>query len=538
MQRTLRLAALALATHAALAAAQSAPPVSHVTLYPSGATVERALKIAAGTQKLEIDCLPGGFDEASLRVEGDAGVRVGDIATDKLEGVRAEACRRSPLDERIRQLEDQRAAIQTERDANELSISWLKQLGNATPTDGHGAAALPDARALAATSEALRRNAQEAYARRVKLARQLEDLDKALAPLRAERQRGGGQRTQWRAVRFVAQAARAASLRLVYEVPRAGWAPAYRASLDTTAGTVQLERQAQIAQATGEDWRGVHLTLSTGQPEREVSGPEPRTWAVDIAPPPRAVEQARSMAGLMPAPPQMMAPAPSAPEADRMDAAEPMFDVSVFEGSYATQFELPGGSDLASDGQRVTVSLSRDSLPVKLVARTLPHEDPRVFLVATAARPQGVWPRGTLQLSRDGVLVGSTPWNPAEGDELSLPFGADDLVRVSVEGQPRLSASAGLFGGRSERRMAVRYVVHNAHRVPVRLELLEAAPVSESDQIEVKKTFTPQPATERWHEIAGVAAWEQTLVPDQTARYAAEYVVSYPKDARVIGLER
>jgi uncharacterized protein (TIGR02231 family) len=532
MQGFQRWLALALAAHAAGAFAQAAPPVSRVTLYPSGATVERELKVAVGTQKLEIGCLPAGFDEASLRVEGEAELRVGDIAIDRLDAAAAETCRRSPLDDRIRQLEDQRASMQTERDANDLAIAWLKQLSTATPADGRGAVVLADARNLAATGDALRRNAQDAYARQLKLTRAIDALDKTLAPLRAERERGGGQRTEWRAVRFVAQSPRASALRLVYEVPQAGWAPAYRASLDSVAGTVLLERQAQIAQATGEDWHDVRLTLSTGQPEREVSGATPQTWSVDIAPP-LVLEQARASFA-----PPMMAPPPAAPAAPskRMDSSGPMFDVSVFEGSYATQFDLPGGSDLASDGQKVTVSLSRASLPVRLIARTTPREDAHAFLVAQAARPQGVWLRGPLQLRRDGTLVGTTPWEPAEGEQLSLPFGIDDLVEVSADGEHHFTESEGLFGGRVERRMAVNYVVHNRHRTPVQLELLEAAPVAGSGEIQVKTSFAPPPATDHWQDRTGVAAWEQTLAPDQTAKFSVQYAVSYPKDARVTGL--
>lgn len=531
MQGFHRWAALAWAACAAAAGAQSAPPVSHVTLYPSGATVERELKITAGTQKVEIACLPAGFDEASLRVEGDADLRVGDIATDKLDAVRAEACRRSPLDERIRQLEAQRASIEADRDANDLAIAWLKQLSSSGPADGRGGVALPDARNLAAVSDALRRNGQDAFARRIRLSEAMAEVDKALAPLRAERQRSGGQRTEWRAVRFVVESARASALRLVYEMPRAGWTPAYRASLDSAAGTVLLERQAQIAQGSGEDWRGVHLTLSTGQPERQLSGPTPQTWSVDIARP-MAAEARMSFAP----PAAVMAPAPAPEAGDRMSGNAPMFDVSVFEGSYATQFDLPGGSDLASDGQKVTVNLSRTSLPVQLLVRATPRDDERAFLVAQAARPQGVWLRGPVQLRRDGTLVGTTPWNPAEGERLSLPFGIDDLVEVSAEGERHFAQSTGFFGGRVERRMAVSYVVHNRHRTPVQLQLLEASPVAASSQIEVKTRFTPQPATDHWQDRAGVAAWEQTLAPDQTARFSVEYAVSYPKDAQVTGL--
>jgi uncharacterized protein (TIGR02231 family) len=327
-------------------------------------------------------------------------------------------------------------------------------------------------------------------------------------------------------VRFVAQSARAASVRVVYEVNQAGWTPSYRASLDSKSGSVLLERQALIAQATGEDWRGVRLKLSTGQPRRSPQGPLPSPWTIDVLP-----ERPRG---------QMAPAAAPAAAADmavaRQAASEPLFEVNVFQGSYATEFELPGESDLASDGQRVTVTLARTPLPAKLVVRATPQLDPHAYLVAQAARPEGVWPRGPLQLRRDGAVVGQTDWAPADQAQFSLPFGTDDLVQVEVEGQKQFTASTGVFGGRREQQRAVTYVVRNRHRTPVQLQVLEASPQAGSDAIKVSARFTPAPSTQRWQERPGVVAWERTLAPEQSARFSADYTVSYPKDAQISGL--
>jgi hypothetical protein len=45
-------------------------------------------------------------------------------------------------------------------------------------------------------------------------------------------------------------------LRLQYQTSGPIWAPAYRATLDATAAVVEMERQAQVSQSTGEDWSG------------------------------------------------------------------------------------------------------------------------------------------------------------------------------------------------------------------------------------------------------------------------------------------
>lgn len=522
-------AAVLLALAAFAVSAAPAPRVSRVTLYPGGATVEREIPLAGGMQRFELSCLPGSLDPATLRLETGPAVRVGDLVTDTLEGVKAEACRNSTLDQRVRELERQRAELDAQRSANELVVSYLEQASKPTGEQRNGPSI--ELRTAAAGGELLRQAGQDAYTRRLKLGWRIEEIERSLAPLRAERERAGGQVTRWFTVRFSAQSSQPSTVRLAYEVQRAGWAPVYRATLDSNAGTVLLERQAQIAQTTGEDWRGVQLKLSTGQPQRAIEGPAPRAWTVDVAQPRAAGLSKESALRADVAPAAAPAALPPRPRAE-----EPLFDASVFEGSYATEFELSGASDLASDGQRVTVTLSRSMLKARLVARVVPQLDKRAFVVAEVARPEGVWPRGTMLLRRDGAHVGSTAWQPEEAAEWSLPFGLDEQVQVQVEGERRFSASTGVFDSRQEQRMASAYVVRNGHRKPVHVQLLQSSPVSASDQIKAVTKFTPQPATERWQERAGVVAWEQDLAPNAVARFAAEYSVSYPKDAKVSGL--
>src|SRR5262249_47476464 len=80
---------------------------------------------------------------------------------------------------------------------------------------------------------------------------------------------------------------RGGTARVSYQVNGAGWRPAYRASLDSDASRVELVRQGVVQQTTGEDWSGVKLKLSTGQPRLSPAGPDPRPWWVSL-PVPRA----------------------------------------------------------------------------------------------------------------------------------------------------------------------------------------------------------------------------------------------------------
>jgi uncharacterized protein (TIGR02231 family) len=81
----------------------------------------------------------------------------------------------------------------------------------------------------------------------------------------------------------------AAELEIEYLVPGARWAPTYALRLERgmTGGT--LEMRASVAQATGEDWSGVALSLSTASLARRVDLPELRALKIGRRqePPPR-----------------------------------------------------------------------------------------------------------------------------------------------------------------------------------------------------------------------------------------------------------
>ncbi|BEP70123.1 MULTISPECIES: DUF4139 domain-containing protein [unclassified Variovorax] len=513
--------------HAQLQA--DASRITQVKVYPGSATVERVARVAAGSRSVTFACLPAGLDVQSLQVSAGAAVRVGETSVLSEARELSANCATSALDGRIRELEDRKAALQAETDALGMVTGYLKGLSGGE--SGPGARAPMDARNLAAMTDAMRRSGQDALLKQHQIQRQQTDLDRQLKPLLAERGRTQGQGAQVTAVTVTLAASADADVKLSYQVNGPGWTPSYRALLDTTTRKVRIERQALVAQATGEDWRGVKLVLSTGQPRRETTGRMPSAWRIGIEPPPRANAEAAYMASPMPA------AAPAAIAADRKMAMErvrePLFDVSVFDNSFATEFAVPQSIDVPSNGQRVTLALGQHEDTAQLAARTSPRVDPSAFLVAEMAQPAGVWPAGPMQLYRDGNFVGQGRWNAPSDAKLTLSFGRDELVRVQVEPERDNQGSGGFVGSRAERQVQRAYVVENRHRTPIAVQVLEAAPVSVDEQVRVTTRFAPQPADQAWNKQPGLAMWRFDLDAGQTARVSADYTIGYPKDARL-----
>lgn len=98
--------------------------IARVTVYPGSATVERVAKVPAGARSITLGCLPASLDAQSLQIHADPAVRVGEfnVRTEDRDVVAACA---SPLDGRIRELEDQIAAVKAEAASLQLVRAGL-----------------------------------------------------------------------------------------------------------------------------------------------------------------------------------------------------------------------------------------------------------------------------------------------------------------------------------------------------------------------------------------------------------------------------
>lgn len=502
--------------------AQDASRIARVTLYPGSATVERVARVAPGAKALQIDGLPADFDARTIRVEADPGIRLGEISV--LDAARADALnpRQAELETKIAALGDAIAQLDIERQSAELVTGYLKGLG----TDTKSAAA---ARDLTQTLAAIRTGGRDAYGRIEKVAVQKRPLELQKAALEQELAKLAEKGREGRALTLSLAAEKAGEVRISYQLSGPGWQPVYRASLDSASGHVTIERQALIAQMSGEDWSNVALRLSTGQPSHSPQAQPPRSWIVSLREPRPPVE---AMSFAMPA---AAPPAPGHVMAKRARSNDALFEVAELQTEFATVFDVPAHISLPSDGRRVTVSLSRIAVPAKLRVQSVPRQDPTAFIVASAERPEGVWLPGEVQLYRDGAYIGATRWSAEQGEKLELPFGRDDLVRVKVNVGRQLNARGGLIGQRRERQIASEYVVTNQHRQAVDLLLLEPAPVSSNDLLKVESRLSPPPTTSDWEKKPGVMAWQISLAPGASQSFGVEYTLSWPKDSQPQG---
>src|SRR6266851_113619 len=457
------------------AMAQEASRITAVTLYPGSATVERTARVAPGMTRLEISGLPANFDPQTVRVESDAGIRIGEVSTQDQSRTAASNARESAIEDKIQALRDRQAVLDVDARSAQMAAEFISRLGAPASGTEKPAPAITG-KSVAEVIEAVRRGGSDAFGRIQRVQVQKRELDKQIRALERDLARLKSGARDVRTIAVGVSADRPGEVRVSYQVNGAGWRPAYRAGLDSAGSKVLLERQGAISQTTGEDWTNVKLRLSTGQPRLSPQGADPRSWKLSLHSPSVGAVSELSY--------NRAAAAPAALRSAKVDELKQEAPLEV-QTTFSTEFEVPGAVSLPSDGRKLTVSLAKLSLPAKMRLRVVPRLDAAAVVTAEAERPEGVWLAGDIQLYRDGNYVGATSWNPQTSGGLVLSFGRDSLVRVKVDRAKDRNGSGGLIGQRNEREVSDLYTLTSHHKAPVELLVLESSPVSTNDQIKV-----------------------------------------------------
>ncbi|HEV2611442.1 MAG TPA: DUF4139 domain-containing protein [Noviherbaspirillum sp.] len=80
------------------------------------------------------------------------------------------------------------------------------------------------------------------------------------------------------------------------------------------------------------------------------------------------------------------------------------------------------------------------------------------------------------------------------------------------------------------------YTITSFYKKPVGLLVLEASPVSTSEEIRVQTSGKMPPTLGTWKRRRGVVGWETVIAPNQALQYNVDDAITYPKECIVVGL--
>jgi hypothetical protein len=253
--------------------------VTNITLFLSGAQVTRSAQatLPAGITELTFTGLSENIDVNTIRLTGEGSFtiisvnsRVNYLKTQKtVKDEESLKARKKQLELLLEDIDSQKAVLAIE----ENLLKANQKIGS--PEKGTTTLELKSA------ADFFRVRFTELAEKKLELSRKDEKAREELG--RINEQLGDASREEVKPtgeimVQVMTKEPLSARFRISYLVRTASWKPEFDLRLDDISQPLELSRRAKISQNSGEEWKDVKLTLSTGNPNE--SGTEPRisTW--------------------------------------------------------------------------------------------------------------------------------------------------------------------------------------------------------------------------------------------------------------------
>jgi uncharacterized protein (TIGR02231 family) len=299
---------------------------------------------------------------------------------------------------------------------------------------------------------------------------------------------------------------------LEYLVNNVSWSGYYDLRGASESEEFALVAHARIRQSSGEDWSGVHLTLSSARPATGVSPGVLKPWRVSAGrfSASRNIDQEKARDGFTASEPDAAA-----------DGAESS-ETSAF------QLRLPGKETIISNNAPHEIILKSSQLKGNLMHVALPGLSDQVFLRARLANTSGM-PIfvGSVNIFLDGNYAGQSalPAQVAPGEQFELYLGADQrlrlkrsLLRGDVEG-------AGVFSKTVKVVNTWQVELSNYSRKKKQIALFDQYPVPADPVISTEFSGSSLPVQQ---DANGILRWNIEVEPGQTKKFDFSYALSMP----------
>ncbi len=535
--------------------------ITQVTVYADRAEVVRTFKgrLEAGEQTLVFDRLPGATRLDQLRVEGRGAFTLVDIRPETIQT-------KEVANAQVRALQDalkaqdlrQQALNQTEARLTFQKSALDKMLARLTTAGKESANPEMDPLKWAAFLDF-----QD---------KQLAEVDRQLLALQADREavraevdrlnrelgalRGNERRSRLLAkVNLDVRQAGEVEVNLSYLVRGPSWSPSYDMRADTKAKTLEVTYRAEVRQATGEDWQGVSLRLSTAQPGLAGREPKMDPWFLTKA---EAVAFAGTVSGglvvngradnriqmfnevkLMGNSMTISGVASSDP-LKRMEAMDER-RASVQAGGTAATFVIDRKSDILADNKPAQVTVMRESFPAYFRHTCVPKLSPFVYLKTKAINKTGfTFLPGPTAVFLDGAFVAQANLDLVpSGQDFWTYLGVDQGVSVERKVLARREETTGVFGKKTLRTVFDQvFKLKNGKATDIELVLWDQVPASNHEDI---KVVFEEPRYEKDTDDLKLneskfLEWRLPLKAGAKQDLPFRFAVERPEDIQVVGL--
>lgn len=256
--------------------------ISSVKVFLSGAEITRTAKasLATGTSTLVFTDLSEEVDPGNIQVNGQGAFTILSV-THRLNYVEEQKDRKEVKDLEAK-VDATGADIAREQALLGVLIKEEERLAKNDVIGGNQGASLEQ---LRATNDYMQQRLETIALGQLTKQARIKELNETLTELRRQLAQVKGKKpapTSEVVVEVTCSTAVEAKFTLKYQVHSAGWSPSYDIRVSDITQPLQLSYKALVYQNTGEEWKEVTLSLSSGDPNKGALMPLLSTWLLDF----------------------------------------------------------------------------------------------------------------------------------------------------------------------------------------------------------------------------------------------------------------
>jgi uncharacterized protein (TIGR02231 family) len=327
------------------------------------------------------------------------------------------------------------------------------------------------------------------------------------------------------------------TIEVSYLTYQAGWSPVYDVRAEGADKPVKLIYKANVYQSTGNEWKNVNLTISTGNPSANNNRPIMNPWYINFLQPQNlykskstgvAAPMARNVYS------ESMANEEISLKKEDLSTGYIGYEVTESVNMISAEYKIDTKQDVPSDGQVHLVAMQEYNLDASYNYHAVPKLDQSAYLLAKVADygKYNLLP-GDANLFFDGVYIGKSYINPqVMTDSLLLSLGQDNKIYIKRNTLQDLTDRK-VIGTNISVTKGYEITVRNNNAYSIDIDVLDQIPLAQNKDIVVK---LEEQGGAVYKEEYGSLLWKLQLKPNETKKIRFVYSVKYPKDKTISGL--
>jgi uncharacterized protein (TIGR02231 family) len=508
--------------------------IEKVTVFLSGASVVRSAKVAVSSGKTEIrfNRITPDLDVNSIQVKSEGDVAIQSVTHEK------DFLGAKPSIAEITKLENQRETIQDKIALDKSLLTVYKReeemlIKNQLIVGQNTGLKAID---LKESVDFQRIRMTEVLAKQLELDKIIKKAEiEALKITNQVTQITGnrGEETSVVVVTVLSNNPANVTFTLSYFVANTNWTPSYDLRVKDISKPLNLTFKANINQNSGEDWKDVKLSLSTGEPQKQGVAPVLNTWYLfEQFPKPVGLAGAaptvriRGVSSISKSEESVGFSTGGADDGWAGKAAGIQVTANTNYQQTAKSFDLPQPYTIKTGSNDFQVELKPLEIPATYEYYVAPKYDKDAFLTAKIVDwEQYDLMAGTMKLYFEDTYLGDSYLNVNNQDTLSISLGRDKGVVVTRNKMTDFRKKQSLGSNKVDSR-GYEIVVRNTKRQVINLTIEDQFPISKAKEIEVDDQEAEEAEINK---ETGKITWRLKLEPNKEKKLKHKFTVKSPK---------